>query len=1183
MVPLAPSDPQRLGRYWLAGRLGAGGQGVVYEAYGEGGERVAVKVPRVDDLASRSRLAAEAAAAQRVASFCTARVVEAHLDVAEPYIVSEFVPGPNLRQVIGATGPYEGDALRRLAVGVATALAAIHQAGVVHRDLKPDNIILGPDGPRVIDFGVARQVGPTTTGPIMGTPGYMAPEVLTGRGATAAADVWAWALVVLFSASGRDAVQSQDPMTAIGGVLGFRPDLHGLAEPLSGLVAAALSRDPARRPSARDILLGLLGGLDGDDLLTEGGAEAASLKGPADPDLGTIAEELFDELSERERAVAPEVFLRMVDGDGTIRRVSRSEFLDSADVDALLALYGAAGLIAEADSEVDSAYTLARPALIQAWPRLRQWVADNREGLPVHRRLTEAARFWDGHGRKPGDLLHGSNLDRTLRWAAAERRDITLLELEREFLDAAAGQSRRRSRRRGLLAATLAVLLVAALGGLGLAEYRRGVSDRQRDEATARSLALRAAGLRESDPGLAMLLSVAAWRLAPARPEPRGALYESLSQSMIDSFTDPHASPGTVYALTRDGRALAAVLDGQVRLWDVREHRQTRAFSGVGTTIRKAALSPDGRTLALQDDRNVRLWDVTTGRPAGGGFAAGVGEFQPGEMTFDRTGRLLAVPEGDSAARWWDVTGRTRLRAGSGAPLDAVNADRSLGVVFSTGRGRAELWDLRRGRRVPAPWLPLKHRLDDVEFSEDGRTLASVVNGPSERKVQVRRVPSGNLVTDYAGGVDGGQIVFSARFMAHWNPLGELTVHRNSDAHIVMERRLPEVPAPLRVDEADRVLRVATEGGRIHTLDISPMFDSPVVAGVLYSGVLLGPGGRILAIGTGDETRLWDVRDARQVGAPLAGEAEVFAFSPDGGRVAIGDRTGRRVRVVDVSSGRLLTAFEVATRRDAGVDGLAFSPDGGTLAVAVIGPDGILPLELRNLKTGVVTRTDVADGDFMAFSPDGGLLVAGSVPELVDPADGSRRPRPEGLGNLSGPYAFRPDGGLVAFSGSGRISLWDPALASAVGDLPAVGESTFLAWSPDGRTLASYESGDRIRLWDVPSRQPLGVVFDGLVAPGFLRRAPMAFSADGGTLYSVKEEGIVSQGLTEPGFSENASMVFSADGGTLYSVTEEGVMRRHLLDEGRVAAAVCARAGRTMTPREWRLHLPGIQRFEVCG
>ncbi|WP_433259674.1 serine/threonine-protein kinase (plasmid) [Streptosporangium sp. CA-135522] len=1157
MTPLTPSDPQRLGRYRLAGRLGAGGQGVVYEAYGEAGERVAVKVPRVDDPASRSRLAAEAAAAQRVASFCTAKVIEARLDAAQPYIVSEFVPGPNLRQVVNETGPYEGDALRRLAVGVATALAAIHQVEVVHRDLKPDNIIMGPDGPRVIDFGVARQVGPTTTGPIMGTPTYMAPEVLTGRGATAAADIWAWALVVLFSASGRDAVQDQDPVTVIGSVLGFRPDLNGLAEPLGGLVAAALSRDPARRPSARGVLLGLLGlpdDLDGDELLTEGGATAAALKGPADPDLGTIAEELFEELSERERAVAPEIFLRMIDADETIRKVARSEFPDSEAVDALLSLYATAGLIAQVDATVDSAvdrgYTLARPALVQAWPRLRQWVDDNREGLPIHRRLTEAARFWDGHGRKPGDLLHGSNLDRTLRWAATERRDITLLELEREFLDAAAGRTRRQSRRRGLLAATLAVLLVAALGGLGLAEYRRGVSDRQRDAATARSLALRAAGLRQSDPRLAMLLSVAAWRLTPSLPESRGALYEALSQPMTDSFTDPHASPGTVYALSHDGRALAAVLGGQVRVWDVRAHRQTRAFSGVGKTVRKAALSPDARTLALQDDRNVRLWDVTTGRPVGGGFAAGVEEFQPGEMTFDRTGRLLAVPEGAYAARWWDMAGRTPLRAGSGAGLDAVNADRSLGVVASTGQGRAELWDLRRGRRIPAPWLPLKHRFSEVQFSEDGRTLAFVVNGSQQRRVLIRRVPSGGLVTDYLGGAAGMRIVFSARFVAHWSLLGELIVRRSVDEHIVMERQLPEQSATLRIDEADRALRVATDGGRVHTLDISPLFDSPVARGTLYGGALVGPGGRTLAIGVGDETRLWDIREGRQAGTPVPGRANVFAFSADGRRVATGDRAGRRVRVADAGSGRLLTSFEVSNRQATGVDGLAFSPDGGTLAVAVTGVEGILPMELRNLRTGSVTVTDVAAGGSTAFRPGGGLLVAGVVPEPLDPVSGSRRPRPEGLGSLSAPYAFRPDGGLIAFSGPGRISLWNSTLTSAVGDLPAAGESASLAWSPDGRTLASYESGDRIRLWDVPSRQLLGVVFDG---------------------------------LTGLGFGASASMAFGADGETLYSTTSEGVVRRHPLDEARVTAAVCARAGRTMTPQEWQRHLPGIQRFTVCG
>ncbi|GAA3507583.1 WD40 repeat protein [Streptosporangium album] len=1145
MTPLAPSDPQRLGPYWLAGRLGAGGQGVVYEAYGEAGERVAVKVPRVDDPASRSRLAAEAAAAQRVASFCTARVIETRLDVAEPYIVSEFVPGPTLRQVISEAGPYGGDALRRLAIGVATALAAIHQVGLVHRDLKPDNIILSPDGPRVIDFGVAREVGPTTTGPIMGTPNYMAPEVLAGRGATAAADIWAWALVVLFSASGRDAVRSQNPMAVASGILGFRPDLNALTEPLSGLVATALSRDPVRRPSAKGVLLALLGDLDDDELLTEGGTAAASLKGPAAPDLGTIAEELFEELSEGERAVAPEVFLRMVDGDETIRRVSRAELMDSGAVDSLLTLYGAAGLI----TEVDSAYTLARPALIQAWPRLRQWVADNREGLPIHRRLTEAARFWDGHGRKPGDLLHGSSLDRTLRWAATERRDITLLELEREFLDAAARQTRRQSRRRGLLAATLAVLLVAALGGLGLAEHRRGVSDRQRDMATARSLALRAADLRQSDPRLAMLLSAVAWRLAPALPESRGALYESLSQPMTDSFTDPYASPDTVYALSRDGHVLAAVQSGLVRLWDVRAHSRIRTFSGVGKTVRKAALSPDTRTLALQDDHNVRLWDITTGRPVGSGFAAGVEEFQPGEMIFDGTGRLLAVPEGDYASRWWDVAGRTRLRAGSGAGLDAVNADRSLGVVSSTGEGRAELWDLRKGRRIPAPWLPLKQHLEDVEFSAGGQALA-FVTASKQRRVLVRRVPSGDPVTEYLGGIDGRRVAFSARFLAHWSLLGELTVQRSTDGRTVMDRRLPDLPDTLRIDEADQVLRVAVQGGRIHTLDISPLFDRPVAVGTPDGSTLLGPGGRILVTGARDEARLWDVREARQIGAPIAGRANVLVFSTDGRRVALGDTAGKRVRVADTSSGRLLTSFAISNRQATGAGSLAFSPDGGTLAVATTGRDGVLPVELWNLKNGSVTLADVPAGGFMAFHPDGGLLVAGTTPELLDPASGVLRPRPEGLGGLLSPYAFRPDGGLIAFSGSGRISLWDSGLTSLVGDLPTAGDGVFLAWSPDGRTLASYESGDRIRLWDVPDRQPLGVVFDG---------------------------------LTGPGFGGGSSVAFSADGKTLYSATSEGVVRRHPLDGGRAAAAVCARAGQTMTLQEWQRHLPEIQRFEVCG
>ncbi|MFI9848705.1 protein kinase, partial [Nonomuraea sp. NPDC051941] len=114
MVPLTSSDPHRLGRYWLVGRLGAGGQGVVYEAYGERGERVAIKVPRSESAQARARLAKEASAAQRVASFCTAKVIEAQVEAAPLYIVSEYVAGLSLRQVVAESGPYEGDRLRRL-------------------------------------------------------------------------------------------------------------------------------------------------------------------------------------------------------------------------------------------------------------------------------------------------------------------------------------------------------------------------------------------------------------------------------------------------------------------------------------------------------------------------------------------------------------------------------------------------------------------------------------------------------------------------------------------------------------------------------------------------------------------------------------------------------------------------------------------------------------------------------------------------------------------------------------------------------------------------------------------------------------------------------------------------------------------------------------------------------------
>ncbi|MEV4897865.1 serine/threonine-protein kinase, partial [Nonomuraea sp. NPDC055795] len=253
-----PGRPYQVGGYWLGARVGAGGQAVVYEGYDEGGNRVAVKVLRPDSEFGRDR---EVAALGRVASFCTARVLAHDLDAATPYLISEFVDGPSLRQAVGEGGPYGGDDLHRLATGIATAMAAIHAAGVVHRDLKPDNVLLGPDGPRVIDFGIARVLGKsaTSTMGVAGTPPYMAPEVFRGDKAGPEADVYAWGAVMVFAATGRPPFAG--PAEAvIYAHLHTEPDLSGVPERLRGLVARALDKDPARRPSAGGLLMELIGG-----------------------------------------------------------------------------------------------------------------------------------------------------------------------------------------------------------------------------------------------------------------------------------------------------------------------------------------------------------------------------------------------------------------------------------------------------------------------------------------------------------------------------------------------------------------------------------------------------------------------------------------------------------------------------------------------------------------------------------------------------------------------------------------------------------------------------------------------------------------------------------------------------------------------------------------------------------
>ncbi|WP_431897645.1 WD40 repeat domain-containing serine/threonine protein kinase [Nonomuraea sp. bgisy101] len=1165
---LLPGDPQRLGGYWLAGRLGAGGQGVVYQAYDDSGARVAIKVLHTSD---KVRFAKEVTAARRVASFCTAKILAVDLDAAEPYIVSEYVPGPSLREAVEGAGPLAGDRLYRLATAVATALAAIHEAGVIHRDLKPDNVMLGPDGPRVIDFGVARtpEMSLTSTGFVAGTPTYMPPEVFTGQRAGTPADVFAWGGVILYAATGSDPFKDESLGGVMHRVLTMDPDVSVLDEPLRSLVSAALRKRPEDRPGARALLLGLLGSgrpaisqatgspttgsqaaISPLDSQAAGGHAAGSqatgspatgshaasspkdfqagvqtagipvtgfdaMVSPAavaldtpyeDPSLGEVAEAVYEGLGPSDQAMAPQVFLRLTD-DQMTRTVPPGELPEEAAE--VLRAYRSAGLL-------DDSVAIVHPALHRAWPRLRGWIDEERDGLPIHRALSDAARRWE----TGGDVYRGAALEEALRWAATGRRHLTLTRREAAFLEAGTALARRASRRRGLVITALSVLLVVAVVATVVADRQRRVMAEQHLESMARVVAARAEELRGPEPVTAMRLSVAAADLAPVM-EARAALYGSLAQPEVATFTDPESPPGAVRTLSANGDTLVSVAGGSVRLY--RRTGEVTSFEGVGAGVSAVEISPDGRTLALAAGEKVRLWDVASGRPVGPALPAGTATFSP-------TGRMLVASDAaTSRPSLWDIAGRRWITGLPAASAMVVGPGDRL-AAFGLDDGTWKVWDLQR-RRILAG-LPA----EAMAWSPDGGVLALRTGESSFRLWDVAKGAwrsNDDLDLPYKG-----QVAFTpdSGFVAALGDEGTLRLWRIDDLEPVMSHVVQIGGGAGAIRTAGRTVRLLTEA-TVVTVDISAFTAPAVLPGL--------PGPRF---------RLFSA---------LAGAG----FSADGKRLALAHKAW-------------VTVWETATRRRiAKVPGVgddvgapALSPDGRTVAVPTASA-----VVLWDVDSG--SKLGSFPGSHAAFSPDGRVMavVAGSSVDVYDVAARRRTGRlPAGTGP-----ALSRDGGMLASKDpeGGGLQVFDVRSGRRVGIQGHMVVSG-AAFSPDGRTLAVSDAlvRGRLVLLDTRTWRRVGYAFAGQELAGeHVSISPEGVLAvsDGSVVRLWDLNGRRVMGLPITGYPEGVAALAFGDG-VLYITGGDGSLRAFPIERGRAAGAVRARAGGPISADEWRRHIPEL-------